>query len=54
MGNSSVKEAAEEAKGNRSLNLSCKLTPKQYVKVSHSENNDSGKWKLEIVKVWYV
>lgn len=33
MGNSSVKGAAEEAKGNRSLNLSCKLTPKQYVKI---------------------
>ncbi|MPC34076.1 Plant intracellular Ras-group-related LRR protein 8 [Portunus trituberculatus] len=33
MGNSSVKEAAEEAKGNRSLNLSFKLTPKQYVKI---------------------
>lgn len=33
MGNSSVKEAIEEAKVNRSLDLSRKLTPKQYVKV---------------------
>ncbi|XP_045125668.1 uncharacterized protein LOC123512978 isoform X2 [Portunus trituberculatus] len=37
MGNSSVKEAAEEAKGNRSLNLSFKLTPKQYVKHTSGE-----------------
>ena len=33
MGNSSVKDAVEEAEGDRSLDLSCKLTPQQYVKV---------------------
>lgn len=38
MGNSSTKEATEEAKANRSLNLSCKLTPKQYVKVNNLAN----------------
>lgn len=35
MGSSSTKEATEEAKANRSLNLSCKLTPKQYVKAGY-------------------
>lgn len=32
MGNSSVKEAVEEAEGDRCLDLSCKLDPQQYVK----------------------
>ncbi|XP_068245602.1 uncharacterized protein [Palaemon carinicauda] len=32
MGNSSVKEAVEEAEGDRSLDLSCRLDPQQYLK----------------------
>ena len=34
MGNNAAKDAVEEAEGNTSLDLSHKLTPEQYEKVS--------------------
>ncbi|XP_045600489.2 uncharacterized protein [Procambarus clarkii] len=37
MGNSSVKEATEKAEGDRSLDLSCKFTPSQYLKHTSGE-----------------
>lgn len=42
MGNYSVKESTEEAKANRSLDLSRKLTPNQYVKHTSGEFIEGG------------
>ncbi|XP_042231609.1 uncharacterized protein LOC121872686 isoform X2 [Homarus americanus] len=37
MGNTTVKDAVEGSEGNRSLDLSCKLTPSQYIKHTSGE-----------------